>query len=1007
MTLPITRRKGDRIYATDLNEIAAAVNALEVGGGGISDLTDLGVTATAAELNHVDGVTSAIQTQLDAKVPTSRTVNGAALSSNVTLTQDSIGDGATYKQFSSTEKTKLSGIATGATANSSDATLLDRTNHTGTQAQSTVTNLVTDLAAKAPLASPAFTGTPTGITKTHVGLGNVDNTADTAKPVSTAQQTALDLKAPLASPTFTGTVAGITKSMVGLGNVDNTADTAKPVSTAQQTALDLKAPLASPTFTGTVSGVTKTHVGLGNVDNTSDATKWAASKTLTNTTLDANGTGNSITNLEVADFAGTAIITAAETIASNNNDTSIPTSAAVKAYADSVGGGIPGLTSSAAELNILDGAILSTTELNYVDGVTSAIQTQLNAKATDSLAMHLAGAETVTGAKTFNAGTLLDKGSVVFNVKAYGATGDGTTDDTTNVRAALSAAISAGGGIVYFPAGTYKITPSGSPAIGLAVTGNNITLMGSGPYSSVIKKGGAGIAIDTSGTGSDYSGSMHLYSPSVIGLGVDSDYNSGLGVRAYYTSLMVMRDFALINNMDTGMDFAELWDSRFDNVRVITGGSETASQDKPAIWLRNSAAGSGFGLAGQSSNQVHFRGLHLETNLTGGLWIEPGPGSSAAVESIFIDNIKVEQHQINHTPLVKVNTGLGISMNNIFIHAGEFRGGYSTPVTVMDLSLEKSEVSNVFIGGSPTVTSIATGVNIHDSSRVRLSTIWGNYDASHGPTVAHLTWGSNLTDIEYSNVWSNSGTQFSGTPPSTSLLGNTSSGITGLLSMGVSATDVELNILDGATLSTTELNYVDGVTSAIQGQLNAKAPLASPAFTGTPTGITATHVGLGNVTNNAQYYPGGTDVAVADGGTGRSTSTTAYGLIAAGTTATGAHQTLAAGATTEVLVGGGASALPVWTTATGSGAPVRATSPTLVTPVLGTPSSGTLTNCTGLPLSSVSGTIAQLNTAITDAEMVVGSSNGTPTGKTLWTGTVAQYTAIGSKDSNTVYVQTA
>lgn len=39
---------------------------------------------------------------------------------------------------------------------------------------------------------------------------------------------------------------------------------------------------------------------------------------------------------------------------------------------------------------------------------------------------------------------------------------------------------------------------------------------------------------------------------------------------------------------------------------------------------------------------------------------------------------------------------------------------------------------------------------------------------------------------------------------------------------------------------------------------------------------------------------------------------------------------------------------------TGSGAAVFATSPTLVTPVLGTPSSGTLTNCTGLPASGVS-----------------------------------------------------
>lgn len=81
---------------------------------------------------------------------------------------------------------------------------------------------------------------------------------------------------------------------------------------------------------------------------------------------------------------------------------------------------------------------------------------------------------------------------------------------------------------------------------------------------------------------------------------------------------------------------------------------------------------------------------------------------------------------------------------------------------------------------------------------------------------------------------------------------------------------------------------------------------------------------------------------VTNGGTGRSTGTTAYGLIAAGTTATGAQQTLAAGATTEVLVGGGASALPVWTTATGTGAPVRAGSPALTgTPTAPTAASGT------------------------------------------------------------------
>jgi len=53
---------------------------------------------------------------------------------------------------------------------------------------------------------------------------------------TTGLQAALDAKAPLASPTFTGTVSGVTKAMVGLSAVDNVADASKPVSTAQAAA---------------------------------------------------------------------------------------------------------------------------------------------------------------------------------------------------------------------------------------------------------------------------------------------------------------------------------------------------------------------------------------------------------------------------------------------------------------------------------------------------------------------------------------------------------------------------------------------------------------------------------------------------------------------------------------------------------------------------------------------------------------------------------------------------
>ncbi|TAH32479.1 hypothetical protein EYC59_05920, partial [Candidatus Saccharibacteria bacterium] len=70
----------------------------------------------------------------------------------------------------------------------------------------------------------------------------------------------------------TGTVT-LVKGDVGLGNVDNTSDTNKPVSTATQTALNAKAPLTNPTFIGTVT--------VPSPSNTTDA----ANKTYVDTQL--------------------------------------------------------------------------------------------------------------------------------------------------------------------------------------------------------------------------------------------------------------------------------------------------------------------------------------------------------------------------------------------------------------------------------------------------------------------------------------------------------------------------------------------------------------------------------------------------------------------------------------------------------------------------------------------------------------------------------------------------
>lgn len=113
----------------------------------ISDSSTTNKFVTSAEktkLSNLSGTNTGDQ-DLSGLVPKTTTINGDALSSNVTLNQDDIGDGTTYKQYSQTEKTKLSGIATGAQVNT-----------------------VTSVADK--------TGIVT-LVKGDVGLGNVTNDA--------------------------------------------------------------------------------------------------------------------------------------------------------------------------------------------------------------------------------------------------------------------------------------------------------------------------------------------------------------------------------------------------------------------------------------------------------------------------------------------------------------------------------------------------------------------------------------------------------------------------------------------------------------------------------------------------------------------------------------------------------------------------------------------------------------------------------------------------------------
>jgi len=79
--------------------------------------------------------------------------------------------------------------------------------------------------------------------------------------------------------------------------------------------------------------------------------------------------------------------------------------------------------------------------------------------------------------------------TATFNVKDYGAVGDGATNDTAAIRNAIAAATNNGGGTIYFPTGTYAVCPDiDNPAntVIFKVNGSNLHFLGDGPELSIL-----------------------------------------------------------------------------------------------------------------------------------------------------------------------------------------------------------------------------------------------------------------------------------------------------------------------------------------------------------------------------------------------------------------------------------------------------------------------------------------------------------------------------------------
>jgi hypothetical protein len=132
------------------------------------------------------------------------------------------------------------------------------------------------------------------------------------------------------------------------------------------------------------------------------------------------------------------------------------------------------------------------------------------------------------------------------NVKSYGATGDGVTDDTTAIRAAVS-----DGSLLYFPPGTYLVDPDVGTGIfqfaaidGVHLKGNNATIK---------SKAGTGVY------GSNTLAFTDCDNVLIEGLTIDCNKANQTGgynaIRFYGGNYITVRDCILLNAKQDGLYF--------------------------------------------------------------------------------------------------------------------------------------------------------------------------------------------------------------------------------------------------------------------------------------------------------------------------------------------------------------------------------------------------------------------------------------------------------------------
>lgn len=361
------------------------------------------------------------------------------------------------------------------------------------------------------------------------------------------------------------------------------------------------------------------------------------------------------------------------------------------------------------------------------------------------------------------------------SVMDYNADPTGVSDSTAAFNEAALAVSNAGHGVVSIPEGTFTITPVSSTSAGIVLNNGTsgyygVRFIGAGEDATMIQRTAAGPIFSMSGPATDTTGVTHCRWCSLENLTLNGENFTGTLIQTYYADNLEFRDVQFENSNGAGLDTAECWDSRYYNCLWDNCGSTTANTVAPALWLRNTAASSGFGFSGDTVNNIYFFGCRWEQCLSGSIRVERGVGTNTGQPySLYFVSGKTETAVVNGNASIFVDTtARDIHFENFHCFQGGFQAGYSTAQDVITFGPQFGSLRDVLVFNSTASACIANGVTLNAplaNSYVIAESVRGSYTGGATPTGAHISFGTSTGNFRVMDCQADNGTQYGGTVP--------------------------------------------------------------------------------------------------------------------------------------------------------------------------------------------------------------------------------------------------